>query len=207
MKESPELNNQIEGSVEPENIPRWLRYRVFVSMFSIYANDLVQDLSPADYAILNTLIVGTEYWQQIENDRYANESRDLCARSPRLDAVTFAREYEEIAADTNNRAGSRVEKAISSLSSPGQRIIEGFIQTRVVPELSFPRTDSVDFALRDPVGARESLDAMCYTIVNGELPPETKKMMECLRQQKGNASIDDLPNQAIAIRPEIDNQQ
>ena len=207
IKESSELHNQIEGSVEPENIPRWLKYRVFVSMFSIYANDLVQDLSPADYAILNNLIVGTEYWQQIENDRYANESRALCARSASLDTVTFAREYEGIAADTNNRAGNRVENTISSLSSPGQRIIEGFIQTRVVPKLAFPRTDSVDFALRDPEGARENLDIMCYTMVNGEPPPEIKKMMECLRQQMGNASIDDLLNQVIAIRPELSNQQ
>lgn len=207
IKESPELHNQIEGSVEPENIPRWLKYRMFVSMFSIYANDLVQDLSPADYAILYNLIVGTEYWQQIENDRYANESLELCARSARLDTVTFAREYEGIAADTNNRAGNRVENTISSLSSPGQRIIEEFIRTRVVPELSFPRTDSVDFALEDPEGARENLDIMCYTMVNGEPPPEIKKMMECLRQQMGNASFDNLLNQAIAIRPEIDNQQ
>lgn len=207
INESPELLNQIEGSVEPENIPRWLKHRMFVSMFSVYVNDLVQDLSPADYAILNDLIVGTEYWQQTENDRYTNESRELCARSARLDTVTFAREYEELAADTNNRAGNRVESAISTLSSRGQRIIEEFIQTTVVPELSFPRTDSVDFASSDPDAARDMLDDMCYTVVNGEPSPETKKMMECLRQQMGNTSIDDSPNQVIEIRPEIDNQQ
>ena len=75
-----------------------------------------------------------------------------------------------------------------------------------MPKLSFPRTDSVDFALEDPEGARENLDIMCYTKVNGEPPPEIKKMMECLRQHVGNASFDVSPNHAISMRTERDTQ-
>lgn len=201
VRESPDLHNQIEGSREPEKIPSWLKYRMFVTMYDVYVNDLIQDLSPGDHAILNNLSVETENWQLIENMRYGDELLALCSKSSGMDTVAFAREYERVASESNNRAGERVQRAISALSTSGRHIVEEFIENRVTPKLSFPRADSVDLALRDPEGAKFNLEIMCYTQINGELPPEVKRTMECLRQQKGIPPAEDSSDQVIAVRP------
>ena len=205
VRESPDLHNQIEGSLEPEKIPSWLKYRMFVVMYDVYVNDLIQDLSPEDHVILNNLSVETERRQLIENARYGNEILDLCTKSSGMDTVAFAREYERIAAESNNRAGERVQQAIAALSASGRQIVEEFIENRVTPELSFPRTDSVDFALRDPESTKVDLEIMCYTQINGEPPPEVQKTMECLRQQRGIEPDNDSSNHVIAIRPNPEN--
>ncbi len=122
-----------------------------------------------------------------------------------MDTVTFAREYERIAAETNNRAGERVQQAIGALSYPGGQIVEDFLENRVTPKLSFPRTDSVDLALRDPEDARFGLEILCYTQINGEPPPEVQRTMECLRQQMEIQPGKESSNQLIAIRPSPEN--
>ena len=206
VRESPDLHNQIEGSIEPDKIPSWLKYRMFVIMYDIHVNDLIQKLSPKDHAILNNLSVETEHWQVMENVRYGDEFLDLCAKSSSMDTVALAREYERIAAESNNRAGDRARQAIEALSSSGRQIIEEFIQDIVTPELSFPRTDTADLALKDPESARANLEIMCYTQINGELPPEVQKAMECFRQQMEIERDYDSSNQAISIIPKLENE-
>ena len=185
VRESPDLYNRYEGLTEPDKIPDHVKYRVFVSMYNIYLDELVQKLSPRDHTILDTLQVGTEHWQTAESVRYGSEFLDLCTKSSNMDAVTFAREYERIAAESNNRGADRTRQALDSLSSDGHQAVERFIEERITPKLSWPVKNSVDSALEDPEGTMFNLEIMCYTQINGQPPPEIQRMMECFRQQTG----------------------
>lgn len=181
--ESPDLYNQIEGSIEPEKIPDFLKYRRFVTMYSVYIDDLVQELTSRDHTILDALTVGTEHWQISENARYVKEFLSLCTNRFKMDAVTLARESERIAAESNARGADRTRNAIESLSSAGRLAVETYIEETITPKLSFPLTNSVDLALKDPDDFMYGLEIMCHTYTNGEPPPEVQRMMECLRQQ------------------------
>lgn len=201
VRESPDLYNQIEGSLEPDKIPDWLKYRVFASMYNVYIDELVQKLSARDHAILDTLTTEREYWQTSESARYGRGFLDLCTNRSNMDAVTFARDYERIAAESNNRGADRTRKAIQSLSSSGRQAVENYIEETITPKLSFPRTNSVDSALKDPESAMFNLEIMCYMQINGEPPPEMQRMMECFRQQRGIGPDNDSSKPSVTLSP------
>ena len=205
VRESPDLYNRYEGLTEPDKIPDHVKYRVFVSMYNIYLDELVQKLSPRDHTILDTLQVGTEHWQTTESVRYGSEFLDLCTKSSNMDAVTFAREYERIAAESNNRGADRTRRALDSLSSDGRQAVDRFIEERITPKLSFPRTNSVDNALRDPEETMFSLEIMCYMQINGEFPAEVQRKMECFRQQRGIGPDNDSSEPSVGLIPSPEN--
>lgn len=207
VRESPDLYNQIEGSTEPENIPDFMKYRVFVTMYNIYIDELVQELSTRDHAILNALSVGTEYWQTSENARYVQEFLSLCTNRSKMDAVTLARESERIASEFNTRGADRTRQAIESLSSAGRQTVERFIEETITPKLSFPLTNSVDLALKDPDDFMYGLEIMCHTYINGEPPPEVQRMMECLRQQAAVEPGIDSPKPTVRQVPSPENKE
>ncbi len=205
VRESPDLYNRIEGSIEPEKIPDFLKYRMFVAMYNVYIDEFVQELSPRDHAILNALSVGTEYWQISENARYVQEVLSLCTNRSKMDAVTLARESERIASEFNARGAHRTRQAIESLSSAGRQTVERFIEETITPKLSFPLTNSVDLALKDPDDFMYDLEIMCHTYINGEPPPEVQRMMECLRQQAAVEPGIDSPKPTVRQVPSPEN--
>lgn len=205
VRESPDLYNRYEGLTEPDKIPDHVKYRVFVSMYNIYLDELVQKLSPRDHTILDTLQVGTEHWQTAESVRYGSEFLDLCRKSSNIDAVTFAREYERIAAESNNRGADRTRQALDSLSNNGRQAVDRFIEERITPALSFPVKNSVDDALEDPEDTMFNLEIICYMQINGELPPEAQRTMECLRQQRGIGPDNDSSKPTAFLSPNPEN--
>ena len=174
VRESPDLYNRIEGSIEPEKIPDFLKYRMFVAMYNVYIDEFVQELSPRDHAILNALSAGTEYWQVSQNARYGQEFLNLCANRLKMDAVILAQESERIAVESKARGADRTRQAIESLSSAGRQMVERFIEETITPKLSFPLTNSVDLALKDPDDFMYNLEISCHVAINGEYPPEVQ---------------------------------
>ncbi len=211
VQESPNLYNQIDGSIEPEKIPYFLKYAIFVHMYNGYRDQLVQELSPRDDAILNALSIGTDNWEVSENDRYGREFLNLCINKSKMDAVTLARESERIAAESNARGADRYRQAIESLSTAGRENVERFVEETITPKLSLPLTDSVDFALEDPDSFMYNLEISCHIAINGEPPPGVQRMEECFRQQMGlepdsassESSIGSAPNPQNLVRPEL----
>ncbi len=205
VRESPDLYNQIEGSTEPENIPDFMKYRVFVTMYNIYIDEFVQELSSRDHAILNALSVGTEYWQVSENARYGQEFLNLCTNRLKMDAVILARESERIAVESNARGADRTRQAIESLSSAGRQMVERFIEETITPKLSFPLTNAVDLALKDPDDFMYNLEISCHVAINGEYPPEVQRRMECLRLQRGLGPDNDSSKPSAQLIPSPEN--
>jgi len=99
-----------------------------------------------------------------------------------MDAVAYAREYERIVAESNDRYAERVRKAFNSLSDGGRILVDNYIADKITPELSHPIKTAVDYALEDPEQILFDRELMCYMQINGEPPPEMKRMMECHRQ-------------------------
>jgi hypothetical protein len=194
--ESPELDNQIDGATEPEKIPDWLKYHLFVSMYSAYERELVQELSQTDHAILNDLVVNNDQRIFAENGRYSSEMLNLCTKGETLDAVVFATEYERIVAESHERMEDQVRYTLDILSNSGRQTIERFIGERVTPKLSFPRTSTVDLAEMDPEDVRFEIDVTCHEYLYGQPSPETQRRMECLQQQL------ELHENPIAIKSE-----
>lgn len=214
VQEGPNLYNQIDGSIEPEKIPYFLKYTNFVRMYYGYRDQLVQELSPRDDAILNALSIGTGIWEVTENDRYGREFLNLCINRSKMDAVTLARGSERIAADSNARRADRYRQAIESLSTAGRESVERFVEKTITPKMSFPLTDSVELALEDPDSFMYSLEISCHVAINGEPPPEVQRMMECLRQQSelgpdsasSESSFGIAPNPQNRVRSELTDQ-
>lgn len=200
VRESPNLYNVYDGSTEPDMIPDHVKYRIFESMYNVYLDKLVQELSARDHAILDALITEREYWQLSENARYEREILGLCAQWSNMDPVTVAVEYERIAEEFNARGADRTRQAIEALSGEGRQVVEKFIAETITPQLSYPRTNSVDSAKEDPDSITSHMEIMCHTITYGEPPPEIQRVMDCLRQQTAVDPDNDLPRATISLR-------
>lgn len=200
---------QIDGALEPERIPTWLKYRMLVE--HVHDEELRSRLSTQDRAQLMALYEEVEEWTELENQRLASDTTNLCARTSTMDTLSFARESADIAAQSNEQMGDRIRRRIGLLTPSGQQSIEEYIATRVTPNLSLPAETIEDLAVEDPEEARYSLDLMCYQHTHGHFPPEVEREMarasECImRRQLESLGLDpDAPrtgwSQAIEIVP------
>lgn len=93
--------------------------------YSIYLDDLVQELSPRDHAVLSNLKANEDSARAIDNELYRQAFLNLCTSSVEMDAVTYAQKYEQIAAESNGRFVGRVQKALRTLSSDGRQLPAG----------------------------------------------------------------------------------
>lgn len=180
---SPDLYFRYEGETEPDKIPDHLKYRRFVGVYNIYLDELVQHLSRQDHAILSNLKIDADTWRFADNEQYSRDFLNLCTSSSNMDAVAYAREYERIAAESNNRFAERVRRAFNSLSSDGRQLVENYIAEKITPKLSHPIKTAVDYALEDPEQTLFQRELMCYMQINGEPPPKLARMIECSRRQ------------------------
>lgn len=180
---SPDLYFRYEGATEPDKIPDHLKYRVFVLKYNIYLDELVQYLSRQDHAILSNLKVDAENWRIANNEQYSRDFLNLCTSSSNMDAVAYAREYERIAAESNNRFAERVQRAFNSLSSDGRQLVNKYIAGEITPKLSHPIKTAVDYAMENPEQTLFEREWMCYMQINSEPPPKLARMIECTRQQ------------------------
>lgn len=201
---SPDLYFRYEGETEPDKIPDHLKYRVFVLKYNIYLDELVQHLSRQDHAILSNLKIDADTWRFADNEQYSRDFLNLCTSSSNMDAVVYAREYERIAAESNNRFAERVRRAFNSLSSDGRQLVENYIAEKITPKLSHPIKTPVDYALEDPEQTLFGRELMCYMQINGEPRPEMKKAIECGRQRQNTESERGLSSEfaSFGTRPE-----
>lgn len=199
--ESPDLYYRYEGQTEPDKIPDHLKYRMFVGTYNVYLDELVQNLSRRDHAILSNLKVDADNWRIADSEQYGRDFLNLCTSSSNMDAVEYAQEYERIAAQSNNRYVERVRKAFNLLSSDGRQLVENYIAEKITPELSHPIKTGVDYALEDPEQTLFEREFMCYMQINGEHPPEVARFIECSRRQFEAESDNDGFN-----RPDADRQ-
>lgn len=184
-RESPDLpDNWVDGSKEPEKIPYFMKYGTFVLRYQYSVRDqLVQQLTARDDAILYALSTGNATWNVTESARFEREFLQFCSNWANKDAVTLVKEYEQISANSFARRADRSRQAIDSLSDAGRQIVEKFVEETIAATISMSVRDSADLALEDLDGDMYFLEISCYQAHTGELPPEIQRINECFQEQ------------------------
>ena len=204
VRESPYLHAIWYGSENPEMIPDFLKYSMFELRYNPYLTELTQNLTTDDHSILMNVKSETDYWREVEGEKYKQAIVGLCARSAELDPVAVAMESEQIALNHNNRTAARMKDAIDSLSPNGHRAVVDYIELEITPKLTYPQTNSVTLAEDDPDSYLESFAVICYTMANRDFPPEIKKAMECHQTRSSNQPVrKDQP--AVGLYPRTEN--
>lgn len=169
----------VNGSTEPHKVPFATKFAMFLSVYEqAYRAQLIQDIEPRDDAILSSLVIEDKAWAENENIRYNSEMLALCATRYDRDAVTLARESEQIATNWHQRRAAMFRKALNSLSSSGKRTVEEFIRAVVTPGISTAIPNTEEFAQAEPETFLEGFEITCYLEENGELPADVKESLE-----------------------------
>ena len=200
VRESPHLFATWYGHENPEMIPEFLKYRIFERHYNPYLTELIQQLTTNDHAILMNVKSESDYWRDVEGERYTQRMVGLCTNSVEMDPIAVATESEQIGLDHNNRTAARMKGAIESLSPKGRQAVLDYIENEITPKLTYPQTNSVTLAEYDPDSFLENFAVMCHTIANQDLPPELKKIMDC-RQNWTNQELGRKDQPAVGLYP------
>lgn len=166
------------GANEPDKVPYFTKYSVFVSVYHAFRDSLLQQLSANDDAILSVLAAEEQYWLDGENARYMESMRSLCGSRDSLNAVQLATRSEKLADNFNNNRANRYRTAMRALSAGGKQAVAEFIESTIVPGISTGLSNTVNYAKSDPDGFVSSFEITCYVMINGDFPPDVKASME-----------------------------
>ena len=204
VRESPYLYANWYGHENPEMIPDFIKYSMFELRYNPYLTEVTQYLTSGDHAILMNVKSESDYWREVEGEKYKQGMVGLCARTADMDPIAVATESEQLALDFNNRMAARMKDAINSLSPAGRKAVVDYIDLEITPKLTYPQTNSVTLAEDDPDSFFGTFAVVCHAMANQELPPELKKALEC-KQGWMNEVPDRKDRPAVGLFPRTEN--
>lgn len=164
---------------QSEELPYFVKYGAFVGTFSdVFGAQLASQLSANDHGILSYLAETNADWELTESVKYNAELVDFCSARAGKAAVSLAKQYDGIAARSNERRAARYRKAIDSLSTQGKALVEQFVEEKIAAQIRMSVPSVVPLATSDPDEFNFSLDNACQRILYGEYSPEHKAALE-----------------------------
>ncbi len=176
--------NIVRGTTEPNKIPYFLKYAMFVTSYeTVYRSQLVQNISSRDDAILNMLASDDAAWEEAEVACYSESFLGVCTNRGSKNAVTLARETSRIASDSNARRAARYRKSIESLSQSGRQTVEDFVESVVTPGIATVLPNEVDLAEAAPDEYMAWFDIECHLKLTGEYPADIQESLKRLDEE------------------------
>ena len=177
LPDGAEMRDYVDETWVPQETPYHVKLRMLVSMYGVFRHELAQQLSPQDDAILSTIAAENDAWVAEENARYHRELLNLCSKRSELEPAALYEEDQRLDLEAAARHEKRYLEAVGLLSSAGQEHVKTFIEKNLSSGTSYTRPPH-DF---DPDLFMQSFEIKCYIAINGEPPPEVKRMLERLR--------------------------
>jgi hypothetical protein len=192
VRKSKAQGTIIQGNVDPSNVPFFIRYEVFFSLYGSYRDAVIQQISPEDDEILSSAAASKMDWEIAEQPKRDAAWLDLCSNRDGKATSEIAREVDALDQAGYSRREHHWRDVLNNLSPSGREAVESFVDSEVATGISTEIPSVAELERLELSTFTSFVDSECYKVLTGDYPEDMKQSMEKfdrLVEQKGLDAI------------------